>query len=198
MGRLSMNANKQERLFFALALDTPANQRAFLQLCQLAQILPGEGRQVPDSNLHLTLAFLGPVDEQQKAHLIDLTNAVTVPSFTFHASVLKYRKRNRLIWLGGNIIPAPLAQLASDLKEAAIQTGLEQEERSYKPHITLKKQVRQRPDPMPENVDFSFYFQHFGLYISEQVNTARGSGVRYRCLRQWPLTPTQPDNQDLE
>lgn len=198
MGRLSMNANKQERLFFALALDTPANQRAFLQLCQLMRILPGEGRRVPDSNLHLTLAFLGPVDEQQKTHLIDLTNAVVVPPFTFHASALKYRKRSRLIWLGGDTIPAPLAQLASNLKEAALQAGLEQEKRSYTPHITLKKQVRQRPDPMPENVDFSFHFQYFGLYISEQVNTARGSGVRYRCLRQWPLAPTQPDNQDLE
>ncbi|MGR5148673.1 RNA 2',3'-cyclic phosphodiesterase [Photobacterium alginatilyticum] len=193
-----MNVNKQERLFFALALDTPANQRTFLQLSQLAQILPGEGRRVPDSNLHLTLAFLGLVNEQQKAHLIDLTNTVAGPSFTFHASALKYRKRNRLIWLEGDTIPVPLAQLASNLKEAALQTGLEQEKRSYTPHITLKKQVRQRPDPMPENVHFSFYFQHFGLYISEQVNTARGSGVRYRCLRQWPLTPTQPDNQDLE
>lgn len=68
----------------------------------------------------------------------------------------------------------------------------------YPSYHLKKKHVRQRPESLPENNDFSFHFQHFGLYISEQVKTARGSGVRYRCLLQWPLSQTKPDNQDPE
>lgn len=193
-----MNNDRHERLFFALALESPTNQPAFRQLCQLIQILPGDGRRVPDCNLHLTLAFLGLVSELQKEHLLALTSALTLPAFSLHTSILKYQKRSRLIWLGCNNVPAPLEQLAADLKEAAEQVGLKQEGRKYTPHITLKKHVRQRPESLPENNDFTFHFQHFGLYISEQVKTARGSGVRYRCLQQWPLSQTKPDNQDPE
>ncbi len=102
-----MNNDRHERLFFALALESPANQPAFRQLCQLIQILPGDGRRVPGCNLHLTLAFLGLVSEQQKEHLLALTSALTLPAFTLHASILKYQKRSRLIWLGCNNVPAP-------------------------------------------------------------------------------------------
>lgn len=193
-----MNDSRQERLFFALALDTPANQHTFRQLGQFIQVLPGDGRPVADSNLHLTLAFLGLVSEPQKEHLIALTDEIALPAFTLHASVLKYRKRSRLIWLGCDSIPTPLEQLAASLKQNAEQAGLAQEERRYTPHMTLKKHVRQRPESLPENVNFTFHFEHFGLYISEPINTAQGSGVRYRCLKQWPLSQAMPNNQDPE
>ncbi|MCW8330532.1 RNA 2',3'-cyclic phosphodiesterase [Photobacterium sp. SDRW27] len=186
-----MNDNRQERLFLALPLDlNPADQRAFRHLCQLANELPGDGRPVPEANIHLTLAFLGMVSQLQKEDLIRLVDAITLPEFTVHCSSLKYRKRSRLVWLGCDSVPPPLAQLAANLKQAAEQVGLEQEERPFLPHITLKKHLRQRPETLPENIHFTFHCQHFGLYISEQFKTPHGSGVRYRSLRQWPLSAT--------
>ncbi|WP_064601940.1 RNA 2',3'-cyclic phosphodiesterase [Photobacterium sp. J15] len=180
--------SKNERLFFALALDQPAeNRQAFRQLCHFSSQLPEGGRRVPNRNLHLTLAFLGQVTLEQKSLLIKLTEQISVNSFTIHCSLLRYWKRSKILWLGSEEAPPQLYLLADELKSAAQAVGLEQDERDYIPHITLKKQFPRRPDPMPQSPQLSFHFQHFGLYISEPCQTTHGSGVQYRCLQQWPL-----------
>ena len=191
--------DRKERLFFALALDqTPADRHTFRQLCLLAKTLPGRGRPIPDDNLHITLAFLGMVAPEQKQQLISLADDIAVPPFSLCCSQLRYRKRSQLIWLGSDSVPAPLEQLAARLKQAAEQVGLEQDERRFTPHITLKKRIRRLPEALPDEVNFLFHFQHFGLYISEPAETEYGSGVRYRCLKQWRLSQATPDNQDTE
>ncbi|UXI01684.1 RNA 2',3'-cyclic phosphodiesterase [Photobacterium sp. TY1-4] len=186
-----------ERLFFALPLDIPAeNSSAFHQLRQLLQMMPGEGRPVPAANLHLTLAFLGNVSAAQKTQLCQLADPLEESAFTLTTTALKYQKRSRLIWLSCTL-PAPLAQLAENLKAIAEQVGLPQETRPYSPHITLLKHLRARPDALPEIPPLAFHIRHFGLYISELFNSPRGGGVHYRCLKQWPLTPAPPDHQEM-
>lgn len=181
--------DRKERLFFALSLDqTPAAKQAFHRLCQVAKALPGKGRPVPTANLHLTLAFLGMVTNEQKQQLIDLTDNIAIPPFSLRCSHLHYKKRNQLIWLGSDNVPLALEQLAARLKQAAEQVGLEQEARRFTPHITLKKRLRHLDEELPGQADFTFHFQHFGLYISEPADTEYGAGVRYRCLHKWPLT----------
>lgn len=189
---------RPERLFFALPFDTvQENRAAFHQLKQLAQALPGEGRTVTTANLHLTLSFLGNVSAAQKTQLCALADTIKGPAFTLTTTALKYKKRSRLIWLGCTL-PDPLAQLAETLKSIAEQTGLPQDSRPYTPHITLKKHLRARPDSLPDIPPLQFHIPCFGLYISEQMNSPQGAGVRYRCLKQWPLmTPAQAHNQDM-
>ncbi|MGF1758415.1 RNA 2',3'-cyclic phosphodiesterase [Photobacterium sagamiensis] len=184
-----------ERLFFALDLHhNGVNQSSFRQLCQLKHDLQCDGRTVPERNLHITLAFLGSVTAEQKQTLINSTGELTsIPAFSVSYSQLTYRKRNKIIWLDSENLPSPLLTLAAELKQLAIETGLKQEERPYRPHITLKKQVRHPPLSLPEPPDLNFDFRHFGLYISEAIQTPHGSGVRYRCLQQWPLS--QPDKE---
>ncbi|PSW04650.1 RNA 2',3'-cyclic phosphodiesterase [Photobacterium lipolyticum] len=184
-----------ERLFFALDLHhNGTNQSSFRQLCQLKQDLLCDGRDVPERNLHITLAFLGSVTAKQKQALINYTGKLTtIPAFSVSYSQLNYRKRNKIIWLDSDNPPFPLLTLASELKQAAIKAGLQQEDRPYRPHITLKKQVRRPPQSLPASPDLHFDFRHFGLYISEAIQTPHGSGVRYRCLQQWPLS--QPDKE---
>ena len=179
-----------ERLFFALDLHhNGVNQSSFRQLCQLKQDLQCDGRAVPERNLHITLAFLGPVTAGQKQALINHTgDLAAIPAFSVSYSQLTYRKRNKIIWLDSENPPSPLLTLAAELKQAAIKAGLQQEERLYRPHITLKKQVRHTPVSLPAPPDLIFDFRHFGLYISEAIQTPHGSGVRYRCLQQWPLS----------
>ncbi|WP_299019046.1 RNA 2',3'-cyclic phosphodiesterase [uncultured Photobacterium sp.] len=185
-----MNKNS-ERLFFALALDSPAeNKQAFRQLCHFSSQLPEGGHRVPNSNLHLTLAFLGQVNPEQKTQLSALAKQIVIPPFSLSCSTFRYWKRSKILWLGSENVPEPLYRLASELKQAALQVGLTQDERDYAPHITLKKQVPRRPEPMPDSPIFTFHFQHFGLYISQPCQTTYGSGVEYRCLQQWPLART--------
>ncbi|MDX1303900.1 RNA 2',3'-cyclic phosphodiesterase [Photobacterium sp.] len=184
-----------ERLFFALDLHhNGVNRSSFRQLCQLKQQLQCDGRTVAERNLHITLAFLGSVTAEQKQDLINHTGKLTaIPAFSLRNFQLNYRKRNKIIWLDSNNPPPALLTLAAELKQVALDTGLKQEDRPYRPHITLKKQVRHPPQSLPAPLDLHFDFRRFGLYISEAILTPDGSGVRYRCLQQWPLS--QPDKE---
>ncbi|WP_146153882.1 RNA 2',3'-cyclic phosphodiesterase [Photobacterium sanctipauli] len=180
---------KKQRLFFAISPSR--NAQDFKPLCQLSQRLSVFGRPVPTSNVHVTLAFLGGVSSQQTEAIRRATTRLNPPpAFTLNLDTLGYWKRSKVLWLGTESPPPAILQLAEQLKSLAIQNGINQESRPYRPHITLAKSVIQRPASLPDNPKFSFHFDHFGLYISESVVCAGRQGVRYTCLEQWPLQPT--------
>ncbi|MBV7261963.1 RNA 2',3'-cyclic phosphodiesterase [Photobacterium sp. WH24] len=185
-----------QRMFFALPLTAPpaANLAPYQGLCQLKDALPGKGRTIPDANLHLTLAFLGQITDEQTRQLVAAVNQLTIPAFSMHFNLLRYWKRSRVLWLGGDICPEPLGRLAEQLNQLALDLGLIQDARRYTPHITLRKNLRQRPVIPDEQPDFLFHFQRFGLYISEPD----GPGVRYRLANQWPLIQPEIAVQDSE
>ncbi|QUJ67050.1 RNA 2',3'-cyclic phosphodiesterase [Photobacterium sp. GJ3] len=181
-----------KRMFFALPLTEPPaeNLQPYQQLCHFKDHFPGRGRVVPDANLHLTLAFLGQVTEAQQQQLIQATEQLTIPAFNVVFNFIRYWKRSRVIWMGAEQSPPALLQLAEQLGEIAEATGLPRDTRQYTPHITLKKNVRQRPVLDSLSPDFHFHFQRFGLYISE----VDGPGVRYRLVNQWPLHHASQDS----
>ncbi|NAX47107.1 RNA 2',3'-cyclic phosphodiesterase [Photobacterium halotolerans] len=184
------------RMFFALPLTEPpaANQAPYQRLCQLKDAIPGKGRTVPDANLHMTLAFLGQITDKQASQLIRDVSQLAIPAFSMHFNLLRYWKRSRVLWLGSDTCPEPLELLATQLNGLAQALGLRQDTRRYTPHITLRKNLRQRPVLPDEQPDFLFHFQRFGLYISE----TNGPGVRYRLANQWPLIQPEIAVQDSE
>ncbi|WP_160296967.1 RNA 2',3'-cyclic phosphodiesterase [Photobacterium halotolerans] len=185
-----------QRMFFALPLTEPpaANLAPYQRLCQLKDAIPGKGRTVSDANLHLTLAFLGHITDEQTGQLIRAVSQLAVPAFSMHFNLLRYWKRSRVLWLGGDICPEPLAHLAAQLSQLALELGLRHDTRRYTPHITLRKNLRQRPVIPDQQPDFLFHFQRFGLYISEPD----GPRVRYRLTHQWPLIQPEIPVQDSE
>ncbi|MGF1692870.1 RNA 2',3'-cyclic phosphodiesterase [Photobacterium kagoshimensis] len=214
-----------ERLFFALGIDHALadptcaqdsdKQTPFHRLCHFNQTLNQQypstessngltlelGHCVPEANLHVTLAFLGAITPQQKTVLIAQASRITMPAFSLNFDHLGYWPSSRVLWLGTHQPPQQLLTLAQQLQQMAKSVGVYQLERTYIPHITLRKQVPPsstvtQARPLDQR-GFSFHFQHFGLYISEQLQAKQprpdqqGSNhppqVQYRCLHQWPL-----------
>jgi 2'-5' RNA ligase len=103
-------------------------------------------RRVPAEQIHLTLAFLGEVDEAALERLTGELARIRVPEFRLGFSVtgcFPDRRRPRVLWVG--LVPHPrLMQLAAGVRQAVLACGIPQEERPFSPHITLAR-LKQAP-----------------------------------------------------
>ena len=177
---------KKQRLFFALSPDSSSDD--FQHLTRLSAQCGIFGRPVITNNLHITLAFLGMVTDEQAAKVMAAAGQLTPPpAFSLNLDTLGYWKRSKVIWVAPDKPPQALLTLAQQLKALALHCGLEQESRPYKPHVTLAKSVAKRPEQLPQVGKIDFHFNSFGLYISKPVSHNGRQGVQYLQLGKWPL-----------
>jgi len=124
------------RLFIAIELPDQVKQN----LVKLQTPVPG-AKWVPVDQLHLTLAFLGEVDETVTDQLLVALSGITVSTFTLRFSgvgCFPDRRRPRVLWVGLEKNPY-LESLADQVRSAVLSCGILQEERPFSPHITLAR-----------------------------------------------------------
>ena len=94
-----------KRLFFALWPDNAVRGR----LAEIAGLLPvNTGRRVPPDNFHITLAFLGNVQELVVPELAAAAEQMRQPSFSLQIDRCGWWKRAKVAWLApGNHPCAP-------------------------------------------------------------------------------------------
>jgi 2'-5' RNA ligase len=186
------------RLFVALELPEPVRA----QLGMLAGGIPG-ARWVAPENMHLTLRFIGEVDEGTVAD-IDLALAdIDAPGFEMSLEGVGHfgsARQARAIYVGV-ARNAALAHLYAKIESALVRCGLEPEGRKFSPHVTLA-----RLRDAPASRISSFVAGHnlfragpievdgFVLYSSFLSH----SGPIYRPERFYPLAPEEgmPDEGD--
>ena len=134
------------RLFFAVWPDAENVDRLRAMAEALAPRLGGQP--VPRDNIHLTLAFLGDLDDERSA----LAAGVRVKGDAFEMSLdrLGAFRRARVAWAGCGEPPAALLTLEARLGEKLRGLGFELEERPYTPHVTLLRKTEQylKAEPM--------------------------------------------------
>jgi len=141
------------------------------------------GRPVPRVRLHLTLAFLGEIDEARLAELCALAAEVALAS---PAGLLSFDTvggwDNGIGWLAPSAPPAGLAELVERLNAALAAAGFSVERRRYRPHLTLLRATRQawRPHPV---APLAWPLDHLALVAS----TLEARGPSYQELARWPL-----------
>jgi len=124
------------RLF--VAIDLPDEIR--LRLAALCAGVPG-AKWVRAENLHLTLRFIGEVDEAMAADIDESLARIRAPGFALMVTDLGHfgsRGRARVLWAGIETSPA-LRHLHDKIEAALVRTGLEPEGRKFTPHITLAR-----------------------------------------------------------
>lgn len=93
-------------------------------------------------DLHITLKFLGAVDENRYEKLIQSMNEIeNIPAFSLQTGTLGSfgsSKKPRVLWAGVER-KQELFRLQESIEDIALQTGFRQEKRTYNPHITLAK-----------------------------------------------------------
>lgn len=101
-----------------------------------------EGRFVNREKLHLTLAFLGDVSLADSAHLANIIKETEGEPFTLRLQGLGHFRRGRsaLWWVGLEESP-PLLAYRERLCSRLIEAGYQFDQRPFRPHITVARQV---------------------------------------------------------
>jgi 2'-5' RNA ligase len=172
-----------QRLFFALWPE-PETARAIWQAT--AHLLPkGVGRRLPPEHIHLTLAFLGSVEEVQQQCLTRAADAVQGESFTLQLDEAGHFPRPQVVWLGTSQMPVALRTLQTKLVSELIrQCQFEPEARPFVPHLTIWRKVKRVS--LPETMaPVSWPVSRFVLARSRTLPT----GAEYSIIQAWPLSP---------
>lgn len=134
------------RLFLAVALTDEARHAIAHHIRgSLAHPLPG--RPVRPENWHLTLRFLGDVDEVGCDRLVrEVDAAERGPAFALRwggLGAFPRPLRATVLWLGAELGAEEAERLAAVIEEAAEAAGFPPEDRPFRCHLTLS---RIRPD----------------------------------------------------
>lgn len=168
------------RLFVALTL--PENVRQGLSF--LCGGVPGARWQRPDQ-MHLTLRFIGEIDEGTAGDVVEALEGVAMDPFPLTVQgvgAFGEKRRSHVLWAG--LKPEPeLFRLQAKIETALIRVGLAPERRKFQPHVTL---ARLGQTSEAKVVDFlaahggyampPFMVEGFTLYSSHRGN----GGAVYR------------------
>jgi RNA 2',3'-cyclic 3'-phosphodiesterase len=127
------------RAFIAVGIDPKTVGRISEATDQLKPSIAGI-RWAPLTNLHLTVKFLGDVEETTIDPIARALrqHIAPFPRFTINAKglgVFPDVKRPQVLWVGLEGIH--LAELASTVETALKPLGFEPEKRGFKPHLTI-------------------------------------------------------------
>ena len=131
------------RTFIALELNTALQRHLAGVIRQMAQALPAV-RWVDPAGIHLTLAFLGELTDDQLAAAQEATMhaAKQCASFSYQLSRLGTfgsPQQPRVIWMGIAEASGMLQRVHQVLKAELLQRGFEVETRPFSPHFTLAR-----------------------------------------------------------
>jgi 2'-5' RNA ligase len=187
------------RTFIALELDESLQAYLGGIIHRMAQELPNL-RWVDPAGIHLTLAFLGELSDEQLVEAMQAAElaARKVPPFGYrlsHAGVFGSPRQPRVIWIGIDEPTGRLLQLHQALNQELEQRGFEVDKRPFSPHLTLcriktplKPDEQQRLQRLIAARDVissasTYHVRHLSVMKSELSRT----GARYTCLRDFAL-----------
>lgn len=136
-----------------IALEPP---EGFVEdVAAMARVLGAavEGRFVPRQNYHVTLAFLGDIDEAQARGAMDAMDeacdgAAAVPMRPDGLGKFG-RASDATLWMG--LAPEPeLIGLADRMREALRSRGIGFDDKPFLPHITLARRAKLPKGALPE------------------------------------------------
>ena len=193
------------RTFIAIELSDGARSYLSRELRRLAQALPSL-RWVDPDTLHLTLSFLGELDDEQLDNAVQAATdtAADAKPFTLHIGSLGTfgpPRSPRVIWSGVTGDIPRLLGLQKQLTARLAEQGFPPEDRPYAPHLTLarikdalsqqelvalqrlippthaRKHTSTRASDKGQNTAISV--EHLSVMKSELLR----DGPRYTCLR---------------
>lgn len=176
------------RLFFAIELD-PALRAALDQAIAPLRVTEATVSWVPADKLHLTMKFLGDVDEAGVERLARAADTVAERHRPFAMALggvgaFPTFRRARVVWMGVESEPR-LELLHHDLEVACGDAGFEVEGRPFRPHITLAR--LRVPLPLERARPFARAARRVAFAATDEVSrltllesTLAPSGARYR------------------
>ena len=177
---------------FVAIFPPPELQAAVTGALETVQRLDDKVRWVRPENIHLTLKFLGNVQEETLGNLGAALEETCAGHKPFDIGLVRLgafpsARRARILWIGVDAGSDQLRALAADLESALIPLGFEREKRAFTPHLTLGR-IRSRPvnfDGLPTTIggDLRFRVRHIELIES----SLSPEGAIYRTIQAFAL-----------
>lgn len=157
----------------------------------------GTVRWVPEENLHLTLKFLGDIEETRVAAIGSALREALSGTEGFVATarglgVFPDAGRPRVLWIG---LAAPaLTALARGVDQALAPFGVEPSTTPFRPHVTVGRWRRPAPRELRLRQALARWRDHeFGRFRVDEVtlfrSTLRPGGAIHSPLGRFPLKP---------
>ncbi|WP_455199615.1 RNA 2',3'-cyclic phosphodiesterase [Kaarinaea lacus] len=171
---------KTQRLFFALWPQESIREQVRRHCKSLLR--HGGGRPVDPGNLHFTLAFLGNVDVQQQECVEQVADQIRLPRFEFSVDQAGHWPKPRVLWIGPSQMPDVMLVLANELRDGAIQCGIQMDMRPFRAHMTLMRKVSRAREDMSIR---PFNWQASSFVLVRSITYAEG--VKYQVIKEWAL-----------
>ena len=166
------------RLFFALRPDEGVRAQLAHWSRELHAVCGG--RPTREENLHLTLAFLGNVEDARVAEVERAADEVAPRVLTLVLDRPGYWKHNRIAWAGASTVPAGLDAFVAELRSALARSYIGFDPKGFVSHVTLLRDARE-PKAMPALAPIEWRLAGFALVQS--VSSPGGS--RYEIRKSW-------------
>ena len=139
------------------------------------------GRVTRLETIHLTLAFLGEVDQEKVFELKKLK--IKGAKHVLPIEQARFWKRNDIVWAGPRETPAPLAEIVLSLRSYLKARQFRVEEREFAAHITLIRKAR-APQVLAEWPEISWPVDGIALVRSRLAS----EGSSYEVVQRYPLS----------
>jgi 2'-5' RNA ligase len=188
------------RTFIALEMNDAQQRHLAGVISQVAAALPGI-RWVNPAGIHLTLAFLGELSDDQLSGVMH-----AVESAVQQASPFSYRfsrlgsfgspRQPRVVWMGIDEPSGALAHLHRVLNRELARRGFEIDKRPFSPHLTLARIRNPLPPDELQQLQTLLMGKQAGLtspesYMVQHVNVMKSEllkgGAQYTCLQAYAL-----------
>lgn len=135
------------RLFIAVNFSREALIALLQARERLRELTHGRGGFTQDTNLHLTLAFLGEVEPARTNQAVEAMRAAHGRLFTLNIDRSgHFRREGGDIWWAGSDDNPVLAAFQRRLIRELRQRGFVLESRRFTPHVTLARRIT---EPLP-------------------------------------------------
>lgn len=175
------------RLFVAVLLPDTVRAVIAAEVERLRPLAHGVAW-VAEANLHVTLKFLGEVDDARVEAVREALGRASAGAAPFSLEVsgigaFPTAMRPRVLWAGLGAGAAALAAIAGRVDAALAQAGFPPEDRPFAGHVTLGRIREPRRDPALTAALERAARQHFGTVLVDRVVLVRSelspNGSRY-------------------
>lgn len=186
------------RLFVAIPLPEDIQDRV-AWLCNGLT----NARWVEPQNFHITLRFIGEVDDSRFEDIDLALSVVRAPSFQLNLSGVDAFGNNsgvRAVWVGIEREPA-LFHLRDKVESALVRAGVAPETQKFKPHVTLTRSRQRIDQRLGEFIQRNSLFQAGPLPVTEFTlfsSFLSQSGPIYTPERVYPLTRAEQAQKALQ
>lgn len=177
------------RLFAGIELPDDVRHK----LGGLACGLPG-AKWVPVENLHVTLRFIGDIDEGKARDIDAALGGVRAAAFDLALKEIGFfgpARAPRVLWAGVER-GAALNGLHAKVEKAVVEAGIAPEGRKFKPHITLARFRERPPSRLGDYISGNGMF-HAGPFAVERFtlfsSQLKPGGALHRVESVYPLAP---------